>query len=110
MDERGNALVEFIALGLVGQLILFGFLIRLGVDFRSQLVAESIARQTLRSAQLTGNSDSGLATAKQAAQVFGIAMNEVQVNFLDSCSSQNFLSATVKVRGKQYVARGFCFR
>lgn len=109
-EERGNALVEFISLGLVAQLLIFSFVIRLGVDFRSQLAAESIARQTIRTAQLTGKQDSGLAMARQAASVFGIPIGEMQVSFIDACVDKNFVTATVRVRTKTYVAKGFCLK
>lgn len=110
IEDRGNAIVEFVALGLVAQLLIFSFVIKLGIDFRSQLAAESIARQALRSTQLTGQQDSGLAMAKQAAGVFGISLGEIQVNLLDSCAEKNYVTATVKVRAKQYVAKGFCLK
>ena len=107
-SEAGNALVEFVAFGLIVQLFLFGFLIKLGFDFRSQLAAEALARQTLRSIQNSTKLDSGPAMAENVANEFGIAKSEYTVSVQDGCPSA--LTVRVKVRSNDYVAKGFCLK
>ena len=73
-DERGNAIIEFIAVGLFAQLIIFGFLVKLGDDFRSQIAAQTIARQAIRTIQMTGSLEASASMANQVASVFGICL------------------------------------
>lgn len=107
-SDRGNAVIEFIALGLIAQLILFGFMIRLGSDFRSELAASSIARQTLRALQLTGSEAEALDIAERVGVTFGIPADARGVSISNTCAQQGAVQVSVKVRGKVHVAKGFC--
>ena len=107
-SDRGNAILEFIAIGLAAQLLIFGFLMRLGVDFRSQLAAHSIARQMLRSAQIGSGQESALAMASQVASVFGIPRSDYKVAVDDQCSQSGFLIVSVQVRSSRFETKGFC--
>ena len=106
--DRGNAIVEFIVVGLFAQLAVLGLLINVGSDFRSQLAAESLGRQALRSYQLTSSLDSAQATAAQVISVFGIDSKKVTINIQDNCSSTSSIDVAVVVRNKKYQTRGFC--
>ena len=106
-DDSGNAVVEFVAIGLIAQLLILGFLVKVGVDFRSHLAAESLARQTLRGVQLSGE-QFGNALAFQTAEVFGIPPNEVKVVIQNGCDQGNFVLVTATVRGTNFAAKGFC--
>lgn len=101
-------MIEFIALGLVAQLILFGFMIRLGSDFRSELAASSIARQTLRALQLSGREEAANDISESVGATFGIPAEVRSVSIKNTCAQQGSIEVSVKVRGKVHVAKGFC--
>ncbi len=107
-SDRGNAILEFVAFGLAAQLLIFGFLMRLGVDFRSQLAAQSMARQVLRTAQLTSSQESWQAMASEVASVFGISVAEYKVVLNNHCASTGDLAVSVQVRSNRFETRGFC--
>lgn len=107
-SERGNAIVEFIALGLVGQLLIIGFVIQLGLDFRSEIAAQAIARQSLRSFQLTGQKSQATDMANLVSSVFGLPEAVVNISLVDDCSSAGLAEAVVRVRGRTQSAKGFC--
>jgi hypothetical protein len=107
-SDRGNAILEFIIIGLTAQLLIFGFLIRLGIDFRSQLAAHSIARQMLRSAQIGSGQESVLAMAYEAASVFSIPRADYKVAVDDQCAQSGFLIVSVQVRSSRFETKGFC--
>ncbi len=71
-DDRGNAIIEFIVIGLFAQLLIFGFLIKFGEEFRSQIAAQTKARQVLRTVHLTVALDASLVIADQVTGLFGI--------------------------------------
>jgi hypothetical protein len=107
-SDRGNAILEFVAFGLAAQLLIFGFLMRLGVDFRSQLAAQSMARQVLRTAQLTSSQESWQAMASEVASAFGISVAEYKVDINNQCASAGYLAVSVQVRSNRFETRGFC--
>lgn len=108
LNERGNALIEFVFLGLFAQLVIAGFLLQLGTDFRSQLAAESIARQVLRSAQL-GQSEQQLdELLVQIRMLFGLQIQDVRVTRNVSCSSVGTQEVVAQVRNKSFDAIGYC--
>jgi hypothetical protein len=107
-NERGNAIVEFVAIGLLAQLAIFAFMIRLGSDFRSGLAAETIARQTLRSFQLTGQQAAALEMANLVYTVFGLTRENPPVEIRDNCANSGLVEIVVNIRGKIQSAKGFC--
>lgn len=107
-SERGNAVIEFIGIGLIAQLVIFSFIVQLGVDFRSEMAASAIARQSLRSMQLTSLQSSALAMADQVIAVFQIPSDEASVTIRNNCAQQGFLEVEAQVRGAINVAKGFC--
>ena len=54
-DERGSALVEFVGFGLLVQALLLAAVIQLNASLQDKIMAESIARHSLRSFVLTGS-------------------------------------------------------
>ncbi|MEY4320313.1 MAG: hypothetical protein RLZZ471_254 [Actinomycetota bacterium] len=104
--ERGNAIVEFLVFGLVAQLLIFGFLLKLGSDFRSQLAAEAIARQSLRVIQM--GTDSGYGMAESVSAVFGIPVNEMKISIDNQCAQTGTIKINVSVRKNSYATKGFC--
>jgi hypothetical protein len=109
-DDRGNAIIEFIVIGLFAQLLIFGFLIKFGEEFRSQIAAQTIARQVLRTVQLTGALDESLVMADQVTGVFGIPKAAVKSSIFDNCSTSGTYLVKVQVRNNQYETIGFCLR
>jgi hypothetical protein len=107
-DESGSAIIEFVVFGLIAQLVLFGFLIKLGVDFRSELAAEALARQSLRSIQLSSSQDIGISMAETVAREFGLSTSDYKINIQDGCPSD--VTVRVRVRSNEYVAKGFCLK
>lgn len=107
-NERGNAVVEFIVIGLIAQLTIFGFVIRLGDDFRSDLAASAIARQTFRAAQLTGQELDAMGIANQVVSSFGLPEGAAIVTMRNACTRQGLIEVEARVRGKVHVAKGFC--
>lgn len=107
-NDRGNAVVEFVVIGLIAQLVIFGFVIRLGSDFRSDLAASAIARQTLRAMQLSGQELDAMSIANQVVAVFGLPESSAHVSIRDACAKQGAIEVEVRVRGKNHVAKGFC--
>lgn len=107
-NDSGNAVIEFVAIGLIAQLIIFSFVIRLGIDFRSNLAATSIARQTLRAFQLTGSDTEAFNIANQVIQVFGFQANDARVAIQNLCAQQSLIVVEATVRGKAHVAKGIC--
>lgn len=107
-EDGGNALIEFVALGLVAQLLMAGFLLQLGTDFRSQVAAESIARQVLRSAQL-GQSEVQLdELLTQIRSLFGLPDKDIKVTKDLTCALSNTQRVVATVRTKHFEAVGFC--
>ena len=109
-DERGNAIIEFIAVGLFAQLLIFGFLVKLGDDFRSQIAAQTIARQAIRTIQLTGSLEASASMANQVASVFGIPISLVKSSISENCAATGNYQIKVQVRNKAYETTGFCLK
>lgn len=107
-SDSGNAVVEFVAIGLIAQLLVIGFLLRVGSDFRSEMAASSIARQTLRTLQLSGQQGEALSMGNQVRELFGIPDTSASIQIQESCQSQGSITTTVEVRGKRHVSTGFC--
>jgi hypothetical protein len=108
-SESGNALIEFIVVGLVAQLIIFGVLLNFGSAFRSQIAAEAIGRQVLRNFQLHGSVAAGQEIAAQAISLFGLPPNSTKVAVQEDCGASGTVSVSVTVREKNYLTSGFCF-
>ncbi len=108
VSDRGNAVLEFIAFGLAAQLLIFGFLIKLGVDFRGQLASQSMARQVIRTAQLGSSQDSVMAMASEVATVFGVPRADYKVEVNNQCAGAGFLVVAVQVRSTRFEAKGYC--
>jgi hypothetical protein len=53
-DDRGSALIEFVGFGLLLQVLLLAAVIQLNGSLQDKILAESIARHSLRSYVLTG--------------------------------------------------------
>jgi Tfp pilus assembly protein PilV len=107
-DERGNAIVEFIVVGLIAQLLIFGFLVKFGEEFRSQIAAQTISRQVMRTVQMTGSIAASVAMADLITSVFGIPASSVQSSVADNCAANGTYQVKVQVRNKTYETSGFC--
>jgi Flp pilus assembly protein TadG len=107
-SDRGNAVVEFVAVGLVLQLLIFGFLVNLGQAYRSQLAAESLARQALRQYQLTGSESSAIGIATQVITTFGLNDDDVSYDVNPDCRKTGKVQVTSTVRDKSFSVIGFC--
>ena len=106
--DRGNAILEFILIGLIAQLVIFGSLVSIGSTFRSQIAAQVIARQTLRTVQLTGSIDEATRMSNQVLALFGIPSASSQLAIANTCADNGLYAVKVKVRGSSFVATGFC--
>lgn len=107
-SDRGNAVIEFIVIGLVAQLATFGFLVNLGENFRSSIAASAIARHTLRSLQMSGQEIAAKEIAEQIRNSFGLSSENTRVSVRNGCDEKNYLEVEVQVRGRTHVAKGFC--
>lgn len=107
-SDRGNAILEFILIGLIAQLVIFGSLVSIGSTFRSQIAAQVIARQTLRTVQLTGSIDEATRMSNQVLALFGIPTASSQLAIANTCADNGLYVVKVKVRGSSFVATGFC--
>lgn len=107
-DERGNAIVEFVAIGLLAQLLIFGSMIKIGTTFRSEIAAQVIARQSLRTIQLSGSVAEANRMANQVLGIFGIPTVDAKLSIANTCSTSGLYSVTVRVRGASYESSGFC--
>lgn len=109
-DESGNAIIEFITIGLLAQLVIFGYLVKFGEEFRSELAAQTIGRQALRSLQISDSTDAASAIANQVTSTFGITKSDVNVDFSVNCALEGKLTVKVRVRKSIYETVGFCLK
>ena len=107
-DEQGNAVIEFITIGLIFQVAIFGFMIKLGSEFRGEISAASIARHTLRSFQLSNDEVKSLELATQISKIFGISSSETKLSIQNQCSELGIVKVEVHVRGSSFTSTGFC--
>lgn len=99
-------MVEFVAVGLVVQLILLSTSIGLGTAFRSQIAADTLGRQLLRNAQL--GSESKDTIAKQMINLFGLDRSLVSFDIQDDCPNSGTMIIHTKVRDRSHTLKGFC--
>jgi hypothetical protein len=92
--DVGSVVLEFIGYGLLLQVPLLMLVIGLSAAQHDQLVAEAIARDSLRSFMLIDKAPES--TASEVAKVYGLSVDRVHISI--SCQDNDCLKAGNKIR------------
>lgn len=92
--DVGSVVLEFIGYGLLLQVPLLMLVLGLSSAQHDQLVAEAIARDSLRSFMLIDKAPES--TASEVAKVYGVSVDRVHISI--SCQDNDCLKAGNKIR------------
>lgn len=96
-EDRGSALIEFIGFGLLFQIAVLTAIIIFGQNLEDKMIAEAVARHSLRSFMLTGTPVD--ISAKEVVSSWGEATpSSVSMKCIPDCQSKDSrLEVTVTI-------------
>ncbi|MEN9749873.1 MAG: hypothetical protein RL149_951 [Actinomycetota bacterium] len=104
--DRGNAIVEFVFVFCVLGITILLFIVQSLMQIRHHLGALAMAKEALRTLQLTSSESEAMVAADEVAAVFGLGKTEIEVQVGQCVGGQT--QVTARVSGAAEVARGVC--
>lgn len=105
--ERGNAVVEFVFIFCLLSISILVLVVQSLTQVRNHLAALAIAKETLRTMQLSSNAAEAEFAAQNVMQVFGLQASQVQLNVYSTCVASKY-EVRVNVNGASEQASGSC--
>ncbi|MEN9713573.1 MAG: hypothetical protein RLZZ164_237 [Actinomycetota bacterium] len=105
-SDNGNAIVEFVIVGLGLQLAVLAAVQVITGQIDAAAAGQAMLHQGLRAAQLSQTTDAVAITMSDVAKTFGIGSSDFSFTVTGDCAS--VISLHVKVKGAEQSATGHC--
>lgn len=106
VGDQGNAIVEFVFVFCVIGVTILLFIVQSLMQIRHHLAALAIAKETLRTSQLSSSEQDAMVAADEVAAIFGLDPIDTTVQSSQCIGGQT--QVKVKVSGAEEIANGAC--
>lgn len=107
-SESGNAVIEFVFFMIVALAFVVQLSVVVSQDIRVRSAAQSLANESLRTWQITGEQSDALTAARFTAKTYELRPNGWRLQFEDFCVAKGLYRVRVDIEGVTQIAQGFC--
>ncbi len=107
-NDWGNAVIEFLFFWVTALVVIVQLSVSVGQDIQRRSAGLSLANESLRTWQLTGNKSDAETAAFFTANTYKIRPDDWRLQFDDLCTTKGVQRVTVSIEGVTQIAQGYC--